>query len=55
MNIEAAVATANLCILGNLSLILGRRLTWDPVYQQIVGDEEARRLTSRPKRYPYHL
>lgn len=55
MNIEAAVATANLCVLGNLSLILGRKLNWDPVKKEIVGDEQARRLMSRPQRHPYHL
>jgi predicted dehydrogenase len=55
MNIEAAVATANLCILGNLSLLLGRKLQWDPVKQEIVGDAAAHRLMSRPQRYPYHL
>ena len=54
-NIEAGVATAFLCVLGNLSLILGRKLSWDPVKQEIVGDEEARRLMSRPQRYPYVL
>ena len=55
MNIEAGVATAFLCVLGNLSLLLGRKLHWDPVKQEIVGDEEARRLMSRPQRYPYVL
>jgi hypothetical protein len=55
MNIEAGVAVANLCILGNLSLILGRKLFWDHQKQEIVGDEQARRLMSRPQRYPYHL
>ncbi len=55
MNIEAAVATANLCVLGNLSLILGRKLQWDPVKKEIVSDDQARRLMSRPQRYPYHL
>ena len=55
MNIEAAVATANLTVLGNLSLILGRKLHWDPVKQEIIGDEQARRMISRPQRYPYHL
>jgi hypothetical protein len=55
MNIEAGVATAFLTILGNLSLILGRTLQWDPVRQEIVGDEQARRLMSRPQRYPYCL
>jgi predicted dehydrogenase len=55
MNIEAAVATANLCVLGNLSLVLGRKLSWDPIKMEIVGDDTARRLMSRPQRYPYHL
>lgn len=55
MNVEAGVATAFLCVLGNLSLILGRKLEWDPVKQEIVGDEQARRMMSRPQRNPYHL
>lgn len=55
MNITAGAATAFLCVLGNLSLILGRKLNWDPVKQEIVGDAEAHRLMSRPQRYPYTL
>lgn len=55
MNIEAGVAVAFLTILGNLSLILGRKLHWDPVKQEIIGDEQARRMMSRPQRYPYCL
>ncbi|MBA7653077.1 hypothetical protein ES703_60919 [subsurface metagenome] len=55
MNIEAAVGAANLCILGNLSYILGRKLKWDQAKQEIVGDEQARRMMSRPQRHPYHL
>ncbi len=55
MNIEAAVSVANLCVLGNLSFILGRKLHWDQAKQEIVGDEEARRLMGRPQRHPYHL
>lgn len=55
MNIDGGVATAFLCVLGNLSLIVGRALAWDPVKQEIVGDDEAHRLMSRPQRYPYTL
>ena len=55
MNTKASVGVANLCILGNLSLILGRALTWDPVKQEIVGDAQARRMMGRPQRHPYHL
>lgn len=55
MNIEAGVATAFLTVLGNLSLVLGRKLHWDPIKQEIIGDAAAHRLMSRPQRYPYHL
>jgi len=55
MNIDAAVGVANLCILGNLSYILGRKLQWDQEKQEIVGDEQARRMMGRPQRHPYHL
>jgi len=55
MNIEAAVGVANLCVLGNLSFICGRKLRWDPVKQEIVGDDQARRMMGRPQRHPYHL
>jgi predicted dehydrogenase len=54
-NIEAGVATAFLTVLGNLSLLLRRKLQWDPAKQEIVGDEEASRMMSRPQRYPYVL
>ena len=55
IDIEAAVGVANLCILGNLSYILGRKLKWDQAKQEIVGVEQARRMMSRPQRHPYHL
>lgn len=55
MNIEAAVGVANLCVLGNLSFVLGRKLQWDQAKQEIVGDEQARRMMGRPQRHPYHL
>ena len=55
MNTEAAVGVANLCILGNLSYILGRKLKWDQAKQEIVGDEQAHRMMYRPQRHPYHL
>lgn len=55
MNIEAGVRVADLCILGNLSLVLGRKLQWNPEKREIVGDDQARRLMSRPQRYPYCL
>ena len=55
MNIDASVGVANLCILGNLAFQLGRKLEWNQEKMEIVGDEQARRLMSRPQRHPYHL
>jgi hypothetical protein len=55
MNIEAGVGVANLCVLGNLSYILGRKLEWNQTSQTIVGDPQAQRMMSRPQRHPYHL
>jgi len=55
MNVEAGVATANLTVLGNIAYVLGRKIQWDPVKQEIVGDDSARRMMTRPQRFPYHL
>ena len=55
MNIAAGAGVANLCILANLSYVLGRKLRWDQSKQEIIGDEQARRMMSRPQRHPYHL
>ena len=55
MDIEFGAGVANLCILGNLAYILGRKLTWDEEKGEIVGDEEAQRMMCRPQRHPYHL
>jgi predicted dehydrogenase len=54
-NWEAAAGVANLCILGNLSYQLGRKLEWDQANQTIVGDAQAQRMMSSPQRHPYHL
>jgi predicted dehydrogenase len=55
VDIEIGHRTATLCNLGNLSYLLGRKLVWDGVRQEVVGDEQANRLLSRPQRYPYVL
>jgi predicted dehydrogenase len=55
VDIEIAHHTATVCNLGNLAYILGRKLVWDGVKQQVVGDAQANRLLSKPQRYPYCL
>jgi len=49
---EGYISTAS-CILANLAMKTGRRFTWDPVKQQVVGDAEANRLLARSYRSPY--
>jgi predicted dehydrogenase len=49
---EGYISTAS-CILANLSMKLGRTLTWDAQKGRVVGDEEANRLLMRPYRSPW--
>jgi predicted dehydrogenase len=49
---EGHISTAS-CILANLSLSLGRSLTWDAQAGRVVGDDEANRLLARPYRKPW--
>ena len=53
MNIEAGVTTANLCIIGNLSYRLGRKLDWDGKNGRFAGDDEANKLLANPPREPW--
>ena len=49
---QGYISTAS-CILANMSMALGRELTWDAESQQIAGDDEANRLMRRPYRSPW--
>ncbi len=49
---QGHMSTAS-CILANLSMRLGRSLTWDPVKHQVVGDAEATKLLRRSYRQPW--
>jgi predicted dehydrogenase len=52
-DIEQGYISSASSIMANMSMQLGRTLTWDPVKGQIVGDEEANRLMRRPYRGPW--
>jgi predicted dehydrogenase len=41
--------------IGNISMLLERKLRWDPENEQFVGDEEANRMLSRSMRSPWRL
>lgn len=49
---EGAASTAA-CVLANLSLQLGRSLTWDEAEGRVLGDDEANKLLARAYRPPW--
>jgi predicted dehydrogenase len=49
---QGYISTAS-SILANLSMQLGRSLSWDPVKGEIIGDKEANKLLHRPYRKPW--
>lgn len=52
-DLASAQRVAIACHLANLSLRLGRSLTWDGRAQMIPGDDEANRMLTRPYRAPW--
>ena len=53
--VEVAHRSTTLCNIGAISMLLGRRLEWDPVEERFVNDSEANRLLSKPMREPWRL
>ena len=52
-DIEQGYMSAAACILANISMQLGRSITWDHAKGVVVGDTEANRLLQRPYRAPW--
>ena len=52
---EAAHRAATVLHLANIAVRCGRKITYDPVKEQIIGDEYANRLVNQPMRAPWHL
>jgi len=53
--VEIGHRTASVCHLGNIAMLLKRKLRWDPAKEQFIDDEEADRMLSRPMRAPWRL
>src|SRR6202035_734838 len=54
--VEVAHRSITICHLGNIAMRLGRKkLVWDPVKEQIIGDADAAKMLSRPYRAPWTL
>jgi predicted dehydrogenase len=53
--IEHAQRAVSVAHLGNISMLLGRKIKFNPKKEQIVGDQEAERMLDRAMRSPWHL
>ncbi|WP_020468494.1 Gfo/Idh/MocA family protein [Zavarzinella formosa] len=52
---EIGHRSATVCHLGNIAARLQKKITWDPVKEQIVGDAKANAMIERPYREPWKL
>ncbi len=54
-DVEIGARSATICHLGNIAYELGVELHWDPAAERFIGNEQANKLLSRPRRSPWHL
>ena len=52
---EGGHRSATVAHLGNIAMILARKIRWDPKTEHIIGDEAANRMVDRSLRSPWHL
>ena len=52
---ESSHRVCTLMHLANIAIRVGRKIQYDPVKEQVIGDEEANRLVNPPMRAPWHL
>jgi len=52
---ETGHRSFSLCALGNISMLLGRKLRWDPVAERFPDDDEANRMLARSMRSPWKV
>lgn len=48
--VEVGHRSATLCHIGNIAMLLKRKLRWDPKAERFIGDDEANRMLSRAYR-----
>lgn len=53
--IDCAIRTDLISHLSNIAVRTGRKIRWDPVKEQILGDAEASKMMDRPLRNPWTL
>ncbi len=52
-DVEIGHRSATVCHLGNIARWTGRKLRWDPVKEEFVGDQEANQFLDRERRKPW--
>jgi len=52
---ETAHRSASIGHLGQIAMLLGRKIRWNPVTEEVVGDPSAQRMLSTPMRSPWRL
>jgi hypothetical protein len=53
--IETAHRSITVAHLGNIAMLLGRDLKWNPDKERFINDEQANRMLSRSMRSPWHV
>ena len=53
--VEVAHRSITVSHLGNIAMMVGRKIRWDPVTEEILDDDGASRLLSRAKREPWRV
>jgi len=54
-HVEIGHRSASICHLGNIAMLTGRKLRWDPDDESFVNNPEANRMLSRSMRSPWRL
>ena len=54
-NAEVGHRSSSVCHLGNISMLLGRPVKWDPKKEKFINDPAADQMISRPMRAPWRL
>jgi hypothetical protein len=52
---ETAHRSASIGHLGQIAMLLGRKIRWNPDTEQVINDETATRMLSTPMRAPWHV
>ena len=53
--VEIAHRSISVGLLGEIAILTGRKLKWDPVAERFANDEQSNRMLWRPMRSPWHL